>query len=150
METPQLPPDLERLEQLLAGRERPEPSADLKERVIRSVKAELPRAELPPQHSNGWWAFVAATAACVALLLNFSMSAARASSYDLRLAAEPRDFDASVRQIQEMLPELSDREAMRCAVTLQAGSNLARLPHVATGDPAGRQADLDDYLREGE
>ena len=31
METPQLPPDLERLERLLAGRERSEPSADLKD-----------------------------------------------------------------------------------------------------------------------
>ncbi len=150
MEKPQLPPDLERLEQLLAERGRPEPSADLKERVIRSVEAELPRPGLPPQHANGWWTFVAATAACVALLLNFSMSAARASSYDLRLAADPQDFDASVRQIRELLPGVSRREAMRCAVTLQAGSNLARLPRVATGDPARRQADLDDYLREGE
>lgn len=150
METPELPPDLERLERLLAGRERPEPSADLKERVIRSAEAKLLGAELPPQRANGWWAFAAATAASVVLLFNLSLSAARATSYDLDLAAAPQSIDASLRQIRELLPELSCREAMRYAVTIQADANLARCPDIATGDPAGRLADLDDYLSKGE
>ena len=57
METPPLPPDLERLERLLAERERPEPSAELKARVIRNVETELRQANLPPKRPNGWWSF---------------------------------------------------------------------------------------------
>lgn len=150
MVSPQLPSDLERLERLLAGRERPEPSADLRERVIRSMEAELWRAELPPTHTNGWWAFAAATAASVVLLFNLSLSAARATSYDLDLTAGRQSLDASLRQIRELLPELSRREAMPYAVTIQANSNLARYPDVAARDPAGRLADLEGYLSTGD
>jgi hypothetical protein len=150
METPQLPPDLERFERLLAGRERPEPSTDLRERVIRSMEAELLQAELPPQRPNGWWTFAAATAASVVLLLNLSLSAARATSYDLRSADGRQTLLTSVRQIRKLLPELSYREAMRNAVTIQACSNLARCPDVASSAPARRLADLHDCLSKGE
>ena len=150
METPQVPPDLKRLERLLAGRERPEPSADLKERVIQSVEAELLLAEVPLQHAGGWWGFVAATAASVVLLLNLSLSAACATSYDLDLAAGSQSLDASLRHIRELLPELSRREAMSYAMTMQASSNLAQCPDVATDDFSRRLADLDDYLPKGE
>lgn len=146
METPQLPPDLERLERLLAERERPEPSAELKRRVIRSVETELWQANLPPQRTNGWWTFVAATAASVVVLFNLSMSAARATSYDLHLANGHQSFDASAQQIRELLPELTPREAMQHAVTLQAGSKLARCPGVASGAPVRRLSDLREHL----
>ena len=150
METPQLPPELKRLERLVAERDRPEPSADLKERVLRSVEAELLQAELPPQPVAGWWAFAAAAAASMVLAFNLSLSAARATSYDLRLAAGPQSLDASLRQIRELLPELSHREAIPYAVAIQANSTLARCPAVATSDPARRLADLNDYFLKGE
>ena len=150
METPQLPSDLENLEKLLADRERPEPSADLKQRVIRRVEAELSCAKLAPNHTNGWWAFVAVTAASLVLLLNFSMSAVRATDHDLRLGVNVQEYDDSVRQIREMLPELSDREVMRHAVAIQAGSSLSRFPIVALRDPSRRFTDLEGSLSEGE
>jgi hypothetical protein len=154
METPQLPPDLQKLERLLAERDRPQPSPDLKERVIRSVEAEpeaKPRqAELPSRPAGGWWTFAAATAASVVLLFNLSLSAARATSYDLDLAAEPQALDASVRQIRELLPQLSHREAIPYAVAMQADLKLARCPNVATADPVRRLANLNDYFSKGE
>ena len=151
MEAPKVPPDLSSLERMLAQRECPEPAADLKERVIQSVEAEISRIESPPQRANGWWGFVAATAASVVLLLmNQSLSAARATSYDLDLAAEPQSLDTAMRQIRELLPDLSRREAMAYAMTNQADSKLARCPDVAARDPARRLADLDDYFSIGE
>ena len=149
METPELPPDLKRLERLLAERERPEPPSDLKARIIGKMETELHRAQLPPLRPNGWWAFVATAAASLVFMFNLSSSAARTTSYDLRLAASPKSTDISLEQIQELMPELTQREALRYAVTLHAGSRLARCPDVGSSAPARRLAELRKHLSEG-
>jgi hypothetical protein len=150
METPELPPDLERLERLLAERERPEPSPDLKDRVVAKMEAASRPKQLPSQCPNGWWAFLATAAASVVFLFNVSSSAARATSYDLRLAAASKSIEPSLQQIQELIPELSHREARRHALTIQAGSTLARCPDITSSAATRRLSDLNDYFSEGD
>ncbi len=156
MEDPRLPPELERLQRDLAERPTPARSADLRDGVMRSVEAELGPVR-PEQNGlangrpNGWWAFAVAMAATVLVWLNLSLSAAHATSYGLHLAAEPESADRAARQIRDLLPEISRRDARRYAAVLQAGSNLVVAPDVAAGPR--KQHDfgaLADLLPEGE
>ena len=140
MEAPQLPPELERLECELAARPRAPASAELRQRVLRDVQAELgeagpPPARLPSSRANGWWTFAAATAAGVLFWVNLSWSAAHAGAYDLRLSHETRPIGAVAEEIRELLPGISHRDALRHAVTLQAGSELIRCPSVSADSP---------------
>ena len=168
MERPELPPELERLQRELADRPRPEPSAELRDRVMRQVRAELApaesgRAELAragrleaesarrQKQKNGWLAFAAGMAATVLLWMNLSLSAAHATSSNLQMPAGPRSVDATARQIRELLPEMSPQDARRHAVILQSGSDLVRCASVVPGGPArGRLNDLEELLSQGE
>jgi len=157
MEDPRLPPELERLQRDLAQRPAPAPSADLRDAVMRCVEVEL-GAVRPEQNGlangrpSGWWAFAVAMAATVLVWLNLSLSAAHATSYSLHLASEPGSADRAARQIRELLPEVSRRDARRYAAVLLAGSNLIGAPDVTAG-PRKQQhdfGDLADLLPEGE
>ena len=140
-ETPQLPPELDRLERDLAERLCPGPSTELRDRVIRTVEGELGHAGLPPAglrraglpstRASGWLAFAVSTAAAVLIWVNLSLSAAQATSYDLRIPAEPHSLDATARQIRELVPEMSKQEARRHAVLLHGGADLVDCPSVA-------------------
>ena len=151
MNEPELPDELERLERELARRPCPGPSADLRDRGIRTVEAELRRAELPPTRAGGWLSFAVATAATVLVWINLSMSAANATSYDPRLPAEPHALDETTRQIGELLPEMSEQEARRYAVILEGGADLIPCPDVALDRPArNRMNTLEDLVFQGE
>lgn len=156
MEDPRLPPELERIERDLAERSTPAAPSDLRDGVMRCVEAEL--AAVRPEETesangrpNGWWAFASAMAATVLVWLNLSLSAAHATSYGLHLAAEPGSADRAARQIRDLLPEISRRDAQRYGAVLQAGSNLVEAPDVAAG-PHGQHdfGALADLLTEGE
>ena len=156
MENPRLPPELERLERDLAQRPTPAPSSELRDRVMRSVEDELgpvrPKQNGPANgRPNGWWAFAIAMSATVLVWLNLSLSAAHATSYSLHLAAAPESADRAARQIRDLVPEFSQRDARRYAAVLQAGSNLVVAPDVAAGPRKqhGFSA-LADLLPEGE
>ena len=85
MNESELPDELGRLERELAERPCPEPSADLRSRVLRLVEAELDGAGLrraePARPRAGWLSFAVATAAAVLIWINLSMSAANATSF---------------------------------------------------------------------
>jgi len=156
MEDSRLPPELERLEGDLARRLTPAPSADLRDGVMRCVEAELASAR-PERNGqangrpSGWWAFAVAMAATVLVWLNLSLSAAHATSYNLHLAVEPESTDLAARQIRDLVPEISRRDARRYAAVLRAGSSLVVAPDVAAGPRRqhGLSA-LGDLLPEGE
>ena len=156
MNEPELPDELERLERALAGRPRPEPSADLRDRTLRLVEAELDgaelrRAEAAGPRAGGWLSFAVAAAATVLIWGNLSMSAAIATSYDLRLPADPHALNETVRQIRRLLPEMSEQESRRCAVILQGGAGLVPCPDMAPGPPARSQLNsLDAIFTPGE
>jgi len=160
MQPSDLPPDLERLQRKLAGRPRPDASPELRDRVMRSVRAELgqgarasagrletDRARSP---GSGWLTFAAGLALGVLLWMNLSLSAAQTTSYDLHLPSEAASVEATASRIRELLPDLPEEETLRHALVLQAGSDLAQCPSVA-GLPAGvRLSGLNDLLTKGE
>jgi hypothetical protein len=155
MNESELPDELERLERELAERPRPEPSADLRDRVMRTVEAELGGAELrrvqPPRtRAGGWLSFAAAAAATVLIWANLSLSAANATRYDLRLPAEPRALDETARQIRDLVPGMSEQEARRYALILHGGANLVPCLDVASDPPTkGQGKTLDDLSPQG-
>jgi len=128
MEDRQLPEELERIEQELIDRPSLRPPDDLRERVSDAVRAELQR-----KRPGDRWAFAAAVAAAVVVWINLSLSATQATDCRLSWGDRPLAVEAAARQIRELLPEVSDREAMRQAILLQSGSNLAWCPN-----PVGR------------
>lgn len=155
MENEQLPPELEQLERDLADRPRLDPPAELRQRVIGGVRAEL-RRDGP---RNGW-AFAAAVAAVVLVWLNLSLSATLATDCGPPPHTPAREVGKVAEQIQKLLPELSQREALRQAVLLQAGSSQPWCPSVPVGPAAPRHrgagvtpvapGEWDDLLLQGE
>lgn len=156
MNGPKLPSELERLERELARRPRPEPSAGLRDRVMRAVEAELGRAEPcraepPRMRAHGWLGFAVAAAATVLIWMNLSMSAASATRYEMSVPAEPHTMDETARQLRDLLPEISEQEARRYAVILRGGAELIPCADVALNLPTrNRIVTLDDLLPQGE
>ena len=112
-----LPPELVRLEQDLATRPRVQPSAQLKERCLAGLRAELRR-----QPSQSRWAFAVATAASVLVGLNLSLSATQATDCGLRIEARQGSAETTPEEIRRLLPDVAPQEAMRQAVLLAAGA----------------------------
>ena len=146
MENYHLPADLQQLERDLAGRPRPDPPAELRQRVIQGV-----RAELQGNGSGNRWTFAAGVAAAVVVWVNLSMSATLATDYGSRPTSPRLQVDKLAEQIQQLLPELSEHEALRQAGLMQAGSQLSRYPMLPTGPAAPRhRGNLDGLLPQGE
>ena len=145
MENHDLPPDLHELERDLAGRPRPVPPAALRQRVIGCVRAELRR-----NGSRNGWTFAAGVAAAVLVWVNLSLSATLATDFGPQPDRPRRPVEKVAAEIQRLLPGLSDEEARRQAILLQAGSDLRGRPTFSAGRGALRQFDeLEDILREG-
>ena len=146
MEDFQLPPELQQLERELAGRPHPEPSADMRQRVIGRLRGELRGNGL----RNGW-TFAAGVAATVLVWANLSLSATLATDYGLPTDSPRPPVGAVAEQIQQLLPELSQREALRQALLLQAGSDLVGYPNVSAHPGArGRLRIFNDLLPQGD
>ena len=155
-----LPPELERLQRELARRPRPAASPELRDRVMRSVRAELgegaaasagrPETERARRPRSGWLTFAAGLALGVLLWMNLSLSAAQTTSYDRHLPPETASVEPTASQIRQLLPDLPEEEALRHALVLQAGSDLAQCPSVAGLPAGGRLSGLNDLLTEGE
>jgi len=119
----ELPPDLKQLERELAERPRAEPPPDLRRRVLGGARVQL-RREL----RQGWWAFAASAAAAAVLIVNVSISAVQATDFDLYNGARSKQIAEAAQQIRQALPEISEEEARRQAVLLNAGANLPFYP----------------------
>jgi len=143
LETWELPAELKGVERDLTGRPRPDPSAELRQRVINGVRAELAQDRV-----RGRWAFAAAVAATVLVWANLSLCAVQATDYRLDIGAERPSADALAEQIRQLVPDISEREALRQAVLLRAVSSLAPLPDVPAPSAAqDRFRALDDLLQ---
>ncbi len=125
----QLPPELQRLERALLALPREQPSSQLKERCLHSLRVELGR----PQ-SGSRWAFAIAIAASVLVGLNLSLSATQATDYGYRRDVRQLSVEKTAAEIRRLLPDVSPREAARQAVLLHSGSTIVPCPIV----PAGR------------
>lgn len=138
-----LPPELQQLERQLAARPRPEPSAELRRRIVGGVQAELLRNG---NGSRNRWTFALTTALGIMLWINLSLSATRATDYGLQLGSEPPSVVALANQLHRLAPELSEHEAIRQAVLFSAGSKLAFCPdlrdHAALRQQASQLGNL--------
>ncbi len=117
-----LPPDLLALERALAARPRPEPSAELRGRVLAAVRRERRPARA------GFPRFAAATAAAALVAINLSASVANDADWGLRWQSDRRDVGEAADRIRELAPDLPDREVVRQAVLLNAAANLVPAP----------------------
>ena len=113
--------DLVDLERELAARAQPEPSTTLRPRVLAAIRHELER------ESNGIWRYAAALAAVVLVGANLSLSAALDMGWP-RDAIDAHNLAATAAQLRELDSAMSEQEARRQALLLQARSQLTLVP----------------------
>ncbi len=132
-----LPPELERLERHLALREHPQPLPQARQRFLCSVRAELRRSQ-----ARSRWAFAVAMAATVLVWLNLSLCATQATDCGLEIDGRRQSARDGAEQIQQLLPDLNPREAMRQAVLLRAGTGVIPCPRLSANYVALRRNDV--------
>jgi anti-sigma-K factor RskA len=130
----QLPPELESLERELAARSTLRPSADLRRIITSGVHSRLRR-----EGRLDFWRFAAAAALVAAVWLNLSLSAARETNFHFQLADNRPSVEQTAREIQNLLPEMSETDARREALLLCAGSNLIMYPKITVPPTAINQ-----------
>ena len=141
-----LPPELEELQRELAERDRPCPSADLRDRVLGSTQAQVRR-----ERRNAGWIFAAQATAVAVVWINLSLSVTRSTNLGVTLGETPPSVDELAGQVQEILPDLSQRESRRQALLLRAGWNLAEQPDLSTCSITLNELheSLDDFFSNG-
>jgi hypothetical protein len=87
------------------------------------VGRELRRGERRPA-----WQFAAATAAAALLWVNLSMSVANNMSWPLAGGLDGERLEATAGRIRALAPELSEHEAYRQALAVQARASLGPAP----------------------
>jgi hypothetical protein len=126
MDNLELPKDLADLEQRLAARSMPEPSPELRDRIITAIRRQSVGS--PPAEPAGIWTFAAAAGALLLLLLNLSMSAANCTDWEVWERPRQEDVASAARRLREVLPELSEQEARYLTRAMESGSRLVMMP----------------------
>jgi len=124
----QLSAELEELERTLAGRQLPEHSADLRQRVLGDVWRRV-----PSEQRRSRWRFAVTVAAGVMFWLNLSLVATHATDCGFRTSVPGEPIETTCEQIEKLCPELSPREARRQAILLRAGTALVPCPDLSQG-----------------
>lgn len=126
-----LPPELRELEAALKARKTPAASAGLRSRVLEAARNEA--AQSPKTSWRGFWKFAAGVAAALVLGCNLSMSAANDTNLRLGMRSDASDSQAALARLREILPEMSEDEARRQLLLLQARAQLVGTPQVRGG-----------------
>jgi hypothetical protein len=93
-----MPRELTELEYRLGGRPSVEPSAGLRDRVLRAAESALSERSSSAGQRDGWaWA---ACAAAVLIAINLSMISASQSEYLLRSVSSPNQIGAEVQALR--------------------------------------------------
>jgi hypothetical protein len=115
-----LPPELERIEQMLLGGPRPVPSAALRRRVREATRRELHRAQMRSR-----WRLCAALAAALVVGVSLLFGARKATS----IALQQRPVSPSVQEVagrlQQFSARLSRTESLRQAMLRQIVTETA-------------------------
>jgi hypothetical protein len=126
-----LPPNLAAFEQELIARDRPEPDAALRERVLRAVRQELGRR---PWRLSGNLA--ASLAAAVLLLANFLMSLGNYTTWTFQPDFDNGRIEATAVRIRAASPDIPEGEAYRQALLVHAAAwRFAAPPRPLIFDP---------------
>jgi hypothetical protein len=134
MENRPLPPELQRLERLLACGPRPEPSGALRQRVLGGVRSELRSKRIVLK-----WRVAAAVAATLLVGLSLSLGALQAAGF----ARQQRDVSPNVDEValrlRQLSPGLSQEESLRQAVLRDIAAESSR--QIPPGDfPSPRES----------
>jgi hypothetical protein len=121
---PRLPADLAGLERQLAARGRLESIADPRRKILAAVRRELRVTIGDPLD----WRWLAAAAASLLIALNFSASVINDMDWHFNGGMPHGSFHATVRRVQDLVPEMSPQEAYRQALLLQASARVAPPP----------------------
>jgi len=132
MENSRLSPELERLERLLACGPQPEPSTALRQRVLDDVRAELRqrvldslRMELRREQKRSNRRFAAACAATLLAGVSLSLGLMHAAGLALQPpASTPTVYDVA-RQLQQLSPEVSQKNSFVQATLRQIGAEAS-------------------------
>ena len=146
MENDRLSPELEALEGQVAARDCSRLPGGLRDRVMDGLQVELRR-----DRRRKRWTFAAQAAAAAVLWINLSLSITQSTNLGLELGTSPPSVDALAQQVQEILPDISQRETRRQALLLQASWNLAEQPDFSKCSITsnGLHESLDDFLSNG-
>jgi hypothetical protein len=137
-----LPPELESLERELAARSTLRPSADLRRIITSGVHSRLRR-----ESRLDFWRFAAAAALVAAVWLNLSLSAASVTDFHFQCADNRPSVEKTAREIQNLLPEMSETDARREALLLCASTNLVMYPKITVSPITINQMhDFNDLL----
>jgi hypothetical protein len=120
MNDEQLPPELVRLEQELARRPMPLPSAGLRQRIEAAASLRISPSASPMSMVE----YVLALAAVVLLCANLSMSLANQTDYGLSRSFNTTRLDATAQEIVQLFPDATLAEARWQALPLQMGTYL--------------------------
>jgi hypothetical protein len=121
----QLPPELESLERELAAQSAPQLRAELRRRITSGVHNGMRR-----ERQLDFWRFAAAAAIVAAVWLNLSLTAASVTDFHFQLADNRPSVEKTAREIQNLLPEMSETDARREALVLCAGGNVVMYPKI--------------------
>lgn len=114
-----LPRELERLECVLLGGPRPEPSPALRQRVLDGV-----RNELPSKSHLLKWQFALAFAATFLMSVILSAAVVHAAGIVLRQHEACPSIRDAATQLQEFSEELSQEEAIRRVTLLRIAAEV--------------------------
>jgi hypothetical protein len=145
MDEPGLPGDLQEVQGRLQARPRPEPSPGHRARILAAVGDALAARREPWWRRREAWQTAAAAAAVLVLWANvaiftlgqpFELPSDAGNGHALRARAEA---------IRTVVPQLSERDALRQALVLRAGVPAMSVPRGA--GPAGEGSGL-SYWKE--
>jgi hypothetical protein len=122
-----MPNDLAELEQRLAGRSRPDPAPQLRDRILAAIRREA-IGPAPVEARAGLWQFAATAAALLLVCLNLTMCVVNHTDWDVWGRAEPVDVASQAQQLRQALPELSESEALGVAQVMASSRRLLPMP----------------------
>ena len=132
MENSRLSPELERLERLLACGPQPEPPTALRQRVLDDVRAEFRRrlldrlrVELFREQRRSSQRFAVACAATLLVGFSLSIGVMHAAGVALQPPASTPTVREVAWQLQQLSPEVSQRDSFLQATLRQIGPEAA-------------------------
>jgi hypothetical protein len=126
VEPSHLPPDLLEVERRLSGHRGVEPSPDHERRVLAAVRQALAAGR--GRRARRTWEFAVAAAAGILLWMNLVMSAANLAAQTPPADRDGHEIRRAAADLRRLVPALSEQEAIRQAILLQAGSRLVMAP----------------------
>ena len=131
MERLDLPPDLQEMERRLSSRQGAGPSADHRDRVLAAVRGERAQRRVSLWQRRGAWQVAAVAVAVAVLWVNVAVRTVGEGWAIPTEATNGRTVRKTAEAIRSIVPQLTEREALREALLLRAGVAVTAVPRSA-------------------